>query len=304
MLLIELLNHYFTLAFVFRFQIGKEWWLIFRYVYSRNVAFISSRKERCICIAQIAWYYWRVALINNIWSIMTSGYIRNKTLLFITVSLSWFSLTFALFSCSSDVVEVKTHSTQICFAFLRPDFTFGLCFGNISISWLLVWLNVLELLRIKSHTLAISRFLGAFSTSFISRPREALRRILIIIKASKGQEMKAAGKAPRNLQIASVWLLILSNSKTSTTIIIINHINNQDMEKLSKHKLKVKSGLKKAKQIWVLQVLTLTTLLEQEKSAKVMENQDNVTVMNNRVSFRIYPEVMMLHILLIKATRQ
>lgn len=39
------------------------------------------------------------------------------------------------------------------------------------------------------------------------------------------------------------------------------------------------------------------------EKTKVMENQDNVTVMNNRVLFRIYPEVMMLHILLIKATR-
>jgi hypothetical protein len=134
--------------------------------------------------------------------------------------------------------------------------------------------------------------------------KEASMIMRIRLRASRGQEMKAVGKAPRNLDIASVWLLILSNFKTSTTIIIINHINNQNMEKLSKHKLKVKSGLKKAKQIWVLRVLTLTTLLEQEKSAKVMENQHNVTVMNNRVLFRIYPEVMMLHILLIKATRQ
>ena len=180
----ELLNRYFTLAFVFRFQIGEERWLIFWYVYSRNVAFISSCEERCISIAQIAWYYWRVALINNIWSIMTSGYIRNKTLLFITVTLCWFSITFALFSCSNNVVKVKTCSTHICFAFFSPDFTFSLCFDNISRSWLLIWLYVLELLGIKSHTLAISRFLYAFPTAFISWPREALRRLLIIIKAS------------------------------------------------------------------------------------------------------------------------
>ena len=191
MLLMELWNRYFTLAFVFRFQIGKEWWLIFWYVYSRNVAFISSCEERCICIAQIAWYYWCVALINNIWSIMASGYIRNKTLLFITVTLSWFSITFALFSCSNNVVKVKTGSTHICFAFFSPDFTFSLCFDNISMFWLLIWwlimirvVDALELLRIKSHTLAMSRFLGAFPTAFISWPREALRRILIIIKAS------------------------------------------------------------------------------------------------------------------------
>ena len=90
----------------------------------------------------------------------------------------------ALFSCSNNVDKVKTHSAKICFAFFSSDFTFTICFDNISRSWLLIWLYVLELLGIKSHTLAISRFLYASPTAFISWPREALWRLLIIVKAS------------------------------------------------------------------------------------------------------------------------